>query len=174
MKLGLILSNDWELFGDGSGDYFEIQHQPLHALLNTVEQHGAKLTVMAEVGQQWAHQKISNDQPWAGEVAESWEAILKETIEKDHDVQLHLHPGFLDATYENNKWRLNYSHWAISSLEPPVMESVLKEGKQYLEGLLCPINPDYECIAFRAGDFCIQPSGTVIRRLLKSRSTSVA
>ena len=25
VKLGLIISNDWELFGDGSGDYFKIQ-----------------------------------------------------------------------------------------------------------------------------------------------------
>jgi len=52
MKLALILTNDWELFGDGSGDYFEIQHKPLEELLDTVEDHGAKLTVMAEVGQQ--------------------------------------------------------------------------------------------------------------------------
>jgi len=77
MKLGLIISNDWELFGDGSGDYFEVQHRPLEALLQTVEDHGAKLTVMAEVAQQWAHQRISPHAPWAREVVEAWESILR-------------------------------------------------------------------------------------------------
>ena len=80
MKIGLILSNDWELFGDGSGDYFEIQHKPLESLLSTVENHSAKLTVMAEVAQQWAHQKIREQEPWADEVVFAWEAMLKETI----------------------------------------------------------------------------------------------
>ena len=60
MNLGLIITNDWEVFGDGSGDYFELQHKPLEALLKVVEEYGAKLTVMAEVGQQWAHQTLRN------------------------------------------------------------------------------------------------------------------
>lgn len=166
MKIGLILSNDWELFGDGSGNYFEIQHKPLEALLTTVENHGAKLTVMAEVGQQWAHQKICDRELWAGEVADSWESILKETIKRNSDVQLHLHPQWLNAKYGNNKWELDLKQWAISSLAPPEIEKVLREGKQYLDSLLQPVNPDYECIAFRAGAYCIQPSNIVIQKLL--------
>ena len=60
MKIGLVFINDWELFGDGSGDYFKIQHQPLLELLDTVELHGARLTVMAEVAQQWAYRNLSS------------------------------------------------------------------------------------------------------------------
>ncbi len=168
MRLGLILLNDWELFGDGSGDYFEIQHKPLLELLDVVEQHGARLTVMAEVAQQWAHQKLSRKQSWAGEVAHGWESALREVAGRGADVQLHLHPQWLNAEYLDGKWRLDYRYWAVSSLESEVMERVFSDGKRYLEALLKPVAPLYECIAFRAGAYCIQPSVKVIENLLKA------
>jgi len=168
MRLGLILLNDWELFGDGSGDYFEIQHKPLLELLDVVEQHGAKLTVMAEVAQQWAHQKLSRQQSWAGEVVNGWEAALQEAIGREADVQLHLHPQWLNAEYHGDRWRLDYRYWAVSRLESDVMARVFSDGKNYLENLLRPVEPQYECMAFRAGAYCIQPSEKVIDSLLKA------
>jgi len=167
MKLGLIISNDWELFGDGSGDYFDVQHHPLKALLQTVEDHGAALTVMAEVAQQWAHQRLAPHATWAREVVEAWEAILQETVKRRFDVQLHLHPQWLHARYEQHAWQVNFEQWTIADLAPTSIKAVLREGKQYLERLLQPINPDYACIAFRAGAYCIEPSQDVIASLLQ-------
>jgi hypothetical protein len=80
MKIGLVLSNDWELFGNGAGDYFEIQHHPLQQLLDVVEGYGAPLTVMAEIGQQWAHQRLGEHESWARDIACAWELILQDTI----------------------------------------------------------------------------------------------
>ncbi len=168
MKLGLILTNDWELYGDGSGDYFELQHRPLEALLKAVESHGARLTVMAEAGQQWAHRRLGEQEAWAQEIASGWEAILKETVARKSDVQLHLHPQWLNARYENNRWQVDLSQWSLSSLPGSVTEKVLKEGKQYLDSLLQPVDPDYECIAFRAGNYCMQPSPGAVLGLLKA------
>jgi hypothetical protein len=168
MKLGLIFSNDWELFGDGSGDYFAVQHRPLEDLLNTFQKYGAQLTVMADVGQQWAHQKIAGKAQCARDIVEAWEAILKETIRRHHDVQLHLHPQWLNAEYKNDKWHVNLDNWAISSIPPDVMANTLREGKLYLERLLKPIDAFYECIAFRAGAYCMNPSSIVIRNLKQS------
>jgi hypothetical protein len=167
MKLGLILSNDWELFGDGSGEYFEVQHRPLKALLQTVEDHGANLTVMAEVAQQWAHQRLAPHATWAREVVEAWEAILQETVKRRSDVQLHVHPQWLHARYEQQAWQVDFDQWAIAQLDPTSIETVIQRGQQYLERLLQPINPDYACIAFRAGAYCIEPSRDVIASLQK-------
>jgi hypothetical protein len=47
------------------------------------------------------------------------------------------------------------------------MVNTLKEGKRYLDNLLGPVEPSYECIAFRAGAYCIEPSAVVIQNLLK-------
>jgi len=167
MKLGLVFSNDWELFGDGSGDYFAIQHRPLEELVKICEDGGAKLTVMAEIGQQLAHQKIAETQGWAREIVEGWESILQKTVRSGSDVQLHLHPQWLGAEYKNNKWNVDLTKWAVSSVQPEEMEEVLTKGKTYLESLLQPVDSGYECIAFRAGAYCIQPSAVVIEKLLK-------
>src|SRR5262249_21791631 len=157
-------SNDWELYGDGSGDYYELQEASLKALLTALENHGAKLTVMAELGQQWAHLEIGEKESWAREIAQSWERTLAEVVKRGSDVQLHLHPQWLNAKHENGRWTLDLSRWSISSLDHQAIEAVLLKGKRYLESLLKGIDPDYECIAFRAGAYCIQPSNIVIRK----------
>jgi hypothetical protein len=166
MKLGLIITNDWEVFGDGSGDYFELQHKPLEALLKVMAEHDAKLTVMAEVGQQWAHQNIVEQEPWAHEIVVAWESMLKDTVRRQFDVQLHLHPQWLDAKYVNNRWQLNLSEWSIGALPPSALGAILRKAKSYLDNLLQPVCPSYECLAFRAGAYCIEPSQHVIEALL--------
>lgn len=168
MKLGLIISNDWELFGDGSGDFYEIQYKPTEALLKTCEEHGAKLTLMAEVAQQWAHQKLGAKEEWALEISQAWEYQLKDVIKRKHDVQLHLHPQWLNSTFNNSRWILDYNEWAISALPPNRQEECLKDGKQYLDRLLMPVDPSYSCLGFRAGGYCIEPSQIVIQSLLRA------
>ncbi len=165
MKLGIILSNDWELYGDGSGNYFEVMHRPLENLLRCVENHGAKLTVMAEIGQQWAHMKIAENEKWAQEICVAWDSIVQETIKRKSDVQLHLHPQWLNARNQDQKWHVDCDHFAISDFCAPSRVNVLKKGKQYLDRLLQPVDSDYECIAFRAGGYFIEPSKFVIKHL---------
>jgi hypothetical protein len=176
MKLGLILSNDWEVFGDGSGDYFEVQHKPLAEMLDVADNHGAKVTVMAEVGQQWGHRELGRTEAWAAKVADAWEEIVRETIRRKSDVQLHLHPQWIGARYNGSTWDLHLDNWSIASLPPDGIEAALRRGKEYLEEIIRPVDPDYECIAFRAGAYCIEPSSKVIpilRRLGIMCDTSV-
>jgi hypothetical protein len=168
MKLALVITNDWELFGDGSGDYFELQQKPLQALLRVIEDHGAKITVMAEVAQQWAHQSIAERESWAGEVASSWESMLKDTVRRNFDVQLHLHPQWLNAKYMKERWQVNLNDWSVGRLAPSTLKAVLRRAKRYLDDLLRPVCPSYECLAFRAGSYCIEPSKHVMKALLET------
>lgn len=168
MNIGLVLTNDWEVFGDGSGDYFNLQYKPLRSLLEVFKEHTAKLTVMAEVGQQWAHQRIAAQEPWAHDIVVSWESMLQDTIRQGHDVQLHFHPQWLQAKYADNRWHVNLEEWAIGALPAARLDEVLREAKRYLEGLLQPVRRDYACIAFRAGAYCIEPSTQVIQQLLRA------
>ncbi len=169
MRLGLVLTNDWELFGDGSGDYFELQHRPLQALLTAAEDHGARITVMAEVGQQWAHLEVGARESWAREIADAWEAMLRETIKRRSDVQLHLHPQWLHAKCDDaRRWQVDFAWWATAALPVDILEAALLRGKHYLERLLQPVDAAYACIAFRAGAYCIQPSRRVIAALRRA------
>lgn len=168
MKLGLILTNDWEIFGDGSGNYFEIQHNPLLNLLEILKDFQAKITIMAEVSQQFGFLSISDNYDLAKKISIEWENILKTVIMSGSDVQLHIHPQWLDAKFENGKWALNMDKWAISSLDEFTIENIIHKYKNYLESLIQSVKPDYQCIAFRAGAYCIQPSNVVITKLTKA------
>jgi hypothetical protein len=71
------------------------------------------------------------------------------------------------ATRQNRRWTLDLNQWAISSMKDEAIEEALLKGKHYLETLLKQVNPVYQCIAFRAGAYCIQPSERVVRKLIK-------
>lgn len=165
MRIGLVLTNDWELFGNGSGDYFEVQHRPLEALLKTVADHGAKLTVMAEVGQQWAHQSIADRHPWAAEIVSAWEEALIRAVRAGNDVQMHFHPQWLGAISSNGEWKLDHARVYTSRLKDGELQSIFARGRSYLNGLLKPADPDYECLAFRAGGYLIEPARRVLQAL---------
>jgi hypothetical protein len=164
--IAIVLSNDWELYGDGSGDYETLQGQPLSAMLDVLERAGAKLTVMAEIGQQWAHRELGRTEPWASAIADAWDAAMRDTVARGHDVQLHWHPQWLAAMHTAGKWHLDMDRWAVSRVEPGLRLEMLKRGKADLETLLRPICADYACVAFRAGAYCIQPSVGVIEALI--------
>ena len=170
MKIGLILSNDWELFGDGSGDYFEIQHQPLEALLQTAKDHGAKISVMAETAQQWAHLDLSNQYAWAKEISEAWISILQNTLRHGSDVQLNIHPQWLNAKYSDatNQWVLNSADVSIANRPQEELEKLLGKGKAYLESILKPVDSNYACSTFRAGAFAIEPYARYLKALRKT------
>ena len=168
MKIGLILTNDWELYGDGSGDYFEIQHKPMLDMLDTIKSNGSKITIMAEVGQQFAHLENSGNNGEFIKITEAWQELLKKSISTGNDVQLHFHPQWIGAKYQNNRWELNMSRWVLPALLPEEIEEYLTIGKKYLEDILQPVNQNYECILFRAGALCIQPSEIPIEKMKKS------
>ncbi len=164
MRIALILTNDWELPGDGSGDFWELQHRPLRQLLQVCQEFAAPLTVMAEVAQQWAHQVHASRFPALREEAQAWEADARQVLQAGGDVQLHLHPQWLDARFDEHRqrWILNCQQWSTGQLSEHRLRSVLKRGKDYLETLLRPVRHDYTCLAFRAGAYCLPPSHPVL------------
>ncbi len=167
MKLALIFTNDWELFGDGSGDYFEVQHQPLVDLISLMDGYGAKLSIMAETFQQIKHEEFSSINSDFNKITVAWKEILKESYTKGHDVQLHIHPQWNEAKLENNEWVLG-DNWSIGKRSKDQIEAFIELGKSYLESIITEIDKNYKCEVYRAGAYYIEPSNIVIDTLEKN------
>lgn len=165
--ISLILTNDWELFGEGEGDFFSLQEDRLRALTRVAEKYEAKLTVFAEVGQQFAHIRESGNHPQLARIAKAWENSITNLVSCGHDVQLHYHPTWHQANYANEKWYLNLATWALLDLPEAEIVQVLAEGKSYLEALCRPARDEYRCLVYRAGAFCIQPEEKTIPLLAR-------
>jgi len=165
MKLGFIFTDDWELFGNGSGNIEERQIVPAYRFMDISEKYGAKYTFMAEVCQYLSFKKKAKEFPELEKGAKQWEKVLQDAIRRGHDVQLHLHPQWQGAIYENGSWKVNLEYWSLPLLSPEHIRGLVREGKKTLETLLKPIDPNYSCTCFRSGAWLMQPSSTILKIL---------
>ena len=171
----LVLSLDYEVFGNGAGDVRRDVVYPTGRLLDICDRHGAKMTIMFEVGEYWAFEqydeRLQHDLGYSP--AKAMKEQITEAIQRGHDVQLHLHPQWIDAAYDEGVWQLRNSYWRLADLpgglgsEEQVTSIVgaLHKGKRTLEDILKPVRADYECACFRAGGFYAQPSRQIIRAM---------
>lgn len=166
----LILSLDYEIFGNGAGDVMRDIIEPTNRLLDICDSHGAKLTIMFEVAEYWSFEQMEDKLNLGYSPAKAMEMQAQNAISRGHDVQLHLHPQWIGAELDDHIWRIRMDQWCIADLPHGLGDNgdeysimgALSKGKRTLENMLCPTQPMYECIAFRAGGFHIQPSRHVI------------
>ena len=162
----LALVDDWELSGNGSGDVRELQFQPLRKLVEIYNSLGIHGSFNAEVMQQLTFRKHQHAHPELKSAAGEWDAVLVEAFRQGHDVQLHIHPQWRNAEYNDGRWTLT-SDWSILNYTVDVALEMLAEGKRYLEGLLTSVDPNYRCVSFRSGAWCIAPSAHMLQLLVK-------
>lgn len=169
-KFNLIITADYEVFGNGSGDVMTCMVNPTNSLLDICNSAGAKLTIFMDVCELWAFEEVEKKGLWDLEYSPSKEIKkqLKKAVRNGHDVQLHFHPQWLDYNYlGKGKWKLNHNKWRLPSLSEQEIDTLFKRGKQTLEELLQPINDAYQCNVFRAGGWCIQPEGVILKAMKK-------
>jgi hypothetical protein len=142
-----------------------IQFETMRRLSRVYEEHGLRASFYAEVMQQLAHVRHGEDHPELRKLAEEWEALLRDTYARGHDVQLHLHPQWTNASYADGRWQLS-GDWSLLSYPPAQVAQMVKEGKAYLEEVIRPVDPDYRCVAFRSGSWCIAPGASALEELV--------
>jgi hypothetical protein len=161
----LALTHDWELRGDGSGDIEAIQFAPLRRLLEIYAKFGARTTILPDLMQQIRFRGLEDKHPQLKLLADSWDEQVCETLGQGHDIQLHLHPQWLNAAFQDGRWQL-HGDWSILNYDRDAAFAMLAESKEYLENLLQPIDSSYRCLAFRAGALAAAPSDHLFQSLV--------
>ena len=184
-KLQLALTLDYELYGNGSGNVFEDVIEPTKILLILCDKYKVKLTIYFEVVEYWKLEEEwlkGNKMGYTDNPAEAMKTQIINAYLEGHDVQLHIHPQWINAIYKNNKWNLD-DNWCMKDVPLESdnnlgidLFSLINRGKETIENLLKPINRDYKCNIFRAGGFNILPSERIfpiLKRLGFIASSSV-
>lgn len=163
----VILSLDYELYGNGSGNVFRHVVEPTSAILDLLDKYGIKLTIFVEIvefmriKQEWeAGNKMGYDKDPIAAV----EAQLKDAARRGHDIQLHIHPQWVSAEYVDGKWMVNNEQWRLSDYDGDMVE-LLSKSKENLEAIIDDVIPDYRCIALRAGGYNAQPSERIVQAM---------
>ena len=156
-EIHMVLTDDWELRGDGSGNVSAIQFETLRELRRIYEESGINASFNVEVMQQLSHLEWGTHHSHLGEIAAEWEDLVQETYLRGHDVQLHVHAQWTNAQYEADRWVLS-GDWSILNYSENAAETMISNCKDYLEQLLRRSNQTYQCVSFRSGSWCIAPS----------------
>jgi hypothetical protein len=165
-KIYLALTHDWELRGNGSGDIEQIQFEPLRKLLDIYGNANVRTTILPDLMQQLTFTKLEREHPALQLLADRWDEHVQKAFKLGHDVQLHLHPQWLNATYVEGRWQLR-SDWSLLNYDPATAREMILAGKNYLEKLIQPLDSNYRCIAFRAGALAIGPSPHLLSLLVE-------
>ncbi len=166
-KLDLVLTLDYELFGNGSGDVFKHLVIPTNNLLKICHIYNIKLTIFFEVieylkiKEEW---NKGNTMGYNNNPVLAIENQIIKAFQDGHDIQLHIHPQWINAKYNmingwqvSNKWSMN-DFPAFGKKNENNLYSIITNAKKTLENLLRPYDNKYNCTIFRAGGFNILPS----------------
>jgi hypothetical protein len=165
VAIDLVLTDDWELRGDGSGNMRALQFETLGNLLEAYERWGIRASINAEVMQQLSHRRLAGQYPALGELADEWEGALRDAYRRGHDVGFHIHPNWSKASYDGSTWRLEGS-WMLLDYSASELGLMLSEAKTELERVVRAVDPSYQCVTFRAGSWAIAPSPHVLPTLM--------
>lgn len=173
--ISLCLTLDYELFGSGRGNVFTHIIEPTNRLLAICSKYGMKLTIFFEVVEYWKLKEVYESGESMGYERNPAEAManqIKKAHQLGHDIQLHLHPQWIDAQYQNGEWQLNMDYWRLPEVPDQSNEKIsmglselIRKGKEELENMLRPIDPLYKCNVLRAGGYNIDPSERLLKAL---------
>jgi hypothetical protein len=161
MNPHLILTVDYEVFGNGQGCLKHCIVEPASRLLSIAEQFDAPVTLFAE-----AAELIAMERELGRGTLKDVTRQLEGGVLAGHDVQLHLHPQWQGAKKQHDGgWELNFNRWRIGDLPEEETDDLISMGKAWLDDVAFANSPGRGCMAFRAGNWCIQPSDAVVRSL---------
>jgi hypothetical protein len=156
----VILSLDYEVFGNGSGEVECCVLRPAENIAAITERHGARLSVFVDALEFEAMQRL-------GQVgAAAVRRQLQDLMLRGHRLELHLHPQWdHNASLGTEGWQLDPCKWRIGDLMPDAARACIERGYAWLTDLMHEVDPSAQPLAFRAGGWAIQPSDAVLPAL---------
>lgn len=163
--MNIYLTFDYELFfGPASGSVEKCMIEPTNKLLAIAKRFQIPMTFFVDAG---FLIRLEEESTNYSELAVDLAKIknqLAEIISIGSSIQLHIHPHWEKAKYENGKWNIDVTNcYKLSDFPDEEIDSIVERYKLYLDGLI-----QNKTIAFRAGGWCIQPFGklySIFKRL---------
>jgi hypothetical protein len=164
MTLWIVLTDDWELRGNGTGRVEDLQQKPAARLMDLYERLGVPATFNVEVLQQLAFERHAERNESIAQGRDAWIATVRCMVERGFDVQLHLHPQWIGAELIDGWWKLG-QRWNIADYAADEIRRMLDDALNYLAPIISPGRP----VSFRGGSWGIGPPSRDILTALSER-----
>lgn len=157
----LILTFDYELpLGGVKIDYRDALFEPTNQLLDWAETWNLSLVFFVDILCYVQCQKLQIDS-----FTTPFKKQVQEMIQRGHDVQLHIHPHWLNTKIHNNHFETD-APFSLSDYKDEEIDHIISLAVKELTQLAQEIDPNYQCLAFRAGGYNFGPKMELICRFL--------
>ncbi len=136
--INIIITVDYEIFGNGTGDFKEHVINPMDRILDICDKHSVSISIMFEVMEYIAVKKYDDQlrEDLGYSPKEKMEEQINRAYSNGHDIQLHIHPQFRNMKYNGKKFVLDENLTPYLELESSEVENILKKGKKTLESVI--------------------------------------
>ena len=171
MKRKIIITVDYEIFGNGTGDVRQHVVGPTRRMEEIADKHGIPLIIFFELEEYLAFERHA--ELLRNQLGYSPAALMREQAQDlargGHDIQLHLHPEWYEARLEDGRWRLGATR-TVDDLFESQEETTryIGERKAMLETLINLGKPDRKVQVYRAGAFAAQPGRKLLTALAEN------
>jgi hypothetical protein len=165
----VILSVDYEIFGNGAGDVRRHIIEPADRMARLCERQQVPLTIFFEAEEYTAF--VQHAAALRKDLGYDPAALMREQIirliRQGHDVQLHLHPEWFGARYEGRQWLLHPEKKTVDALFETQAEvtEYIASRKRMIEEMAADANSPRAVRAYRAGAFSAQPGRKLLAAL---------
>ncbi len=150
--MDFYITLDYELYnGLKSGTVKNCLITPTEELIRVLNRYGMKAVFFVDT---CFLNRLFELKSTSLELEKDWALIckqLKYLSDNGHDIELHIHPNWRKATYENGNWRSIMDDYKLSDLPPDEADALFRDGISLLQQIL-----GKKVTAFRAGAYCIQ------------------
>ena len=148
----ILLTLDYEMFnGVDGGTVDNTILKPMRMLQSILVKYGIKITIFADVCFLLQLRELAKNNKVAKADYNNIIDQIKELAVWGHDIQLHIHPNWMNMKFEDGRYKSNTSKLKLSDIEIDEAYGIFSEGIQLLKEIT-----NKDVTAFRAGAYCIQ------------------
>lgn len=156
MRINLLLTFDYELPLGGIVKSFDHSlFSPTNQLLGHASKLGVPVVLFADILSYMLFKENN-----VKDYYQAFEEQLKQALIDGHDVQLHLHPHWLETKITEQRFQpsAKFRLSDFSTGSPHTIRSIIQSGVSELNAICQQVDPNYNCIAYRGGGYNLQPS----------------
>lgn len=168
-RIAIIITVDYELPGNGTGDIRKLIVEPTNRLHNILFHKGIRMTIFFEIEEYLVFKKYRTEITKA--LGYDPTLLIKEQIREmaiaGHEIGLHIHPQWIGARFDGKRFNLfpkNFSLYDLYKTEDEIYK-YLESRKYELEKMIGGIDSNKNIICFRAGGHALRPEKLVFKAL---------
>ncbi len=154
-KVYILLEDDTEIFGNGTGHIMNRMYLPVLRYVEILKEYNAKSTFYVDMAHWLFLQENADFKDFALQ-AELIEKTIFHLLENNMEVQLHLHSQWANARIDNGKIYVT-DKWNIGQLDEEDQKRLFLKGLESLKEIINKSKFSNEFNSFKAGSWGLQP-----------------